>query len=293
MNSELTIKNALAPLAKDARDFAVGAIFDLPDPKDLPITFEVGNPVIKNQYESDFCGSFACDTISELQEENAVFAPEWAFAVAKMQSGDVDEWGSDLRTQCKVRKNYGSLPLQNSPFTLATKSPDFLRRIQNWPKEAFQYAQKYRKQSFFSPKGPYDHYDNIRASMWHFRDKKCGVVIGVMWSYPISKVVIDKAYNGGFGHAMAVIGWNEIGLIVQNSAGPQAGENGRHYITRDVINKYVEKFGAFMFIDMPKEEAQWHMENGVRFGDNWVVQFYKVIKNIFYAIYIRATGGNV
>jgi len=38
-------------------------------------------------------------------------------------------------------------------------------------------------------------------------------------------------------------------LIIQNSYGKEAGENGRHYVSRKVVNYFVKRYGAMMFID--------------------------------------------
>ena len=64
--------------------------------------------------------------------------------------------------------------------------------------------------------------------------------------------------------------------MVQNSWGDN-GIHGRHLFTREVINQAVERYGAFMFSDIPKEKQQWYMENGISSEDNWASAIIKAI----------------
>lgn len=273
MKDETIETNGLRPLPEDLNDFSLGSVLDLPALSEIPEAYTVGLPSIAHQKKSDFCAGAASCSISELQE-GVPLSYEWVFAVSRVILGE-DNWGCDLRTICKVHTKYGAPERSEVPYSLDTHSPDFLRKIENYPEDLFNKALKHKKKTYFAVNGPYDAYDNIRATMWHFRQEKCGVLFGVMWAWSIKQVYMNEVPKGGFGHAMAQIGWTEKGMFVQNSMGAEAGEEGRHYFTRELVNKFVARYGAFIFIDMPREDAEWYIQNGVKLTDHWLVGLLK------------------
>lgn len=282
MNEDIKIIGGLKPTPPDERDFKLGALYNLPKLSELPANFLVGNPTIANQRSSDFCAAAATSTVSELQE-GMPLSFEWLFAVAKMLEGNPDSFGVDLRTICKVHTKYGAIERRDAPFSVNDKSPDFLRRIENWPEELFAKALKHRKQSFVKVTGPYDHFDNIRATLWHFRTEKRGVVSGFLWSWSNSQEMMTQFANTGQGHAVAKLGWKTIAgvpyLIIQNSYGRSAGDEGRHYFSREVINHFVEMYGAYMFVDLsPNDIQNYYLDNGIKVGENWVIQLLKAFR---------------
>jgi len=133
--------------------------------------------------------------------------------------------------------------------------------------------------------GQYDHYDNIRASIWHFRAKKQGVVLGIKWQWPSIDVILRGMEDFGFGHMIAGIGWDHRGIKLQNSAGVNAGENGFHYMPREEVNHFVEKYGAYMLVDMDREDAEHMIYHGIKSSDNWFTGFIKTIKKIISELY--------
>jgi len=282
MMNEQKIIGGLRELPKDDRDLKLGAIYSLPKLEELPDNFIIGFPKVKDQKDSDFCAAFASCSASELQEDDTELCPEWTFAVAKYLSGEnPDTFGLDLRTAMKAHQKFGALEKKDSPFSLENKPQSFLRNINNWPDELYKKAIKHKKESFFYVTGPYDNYDNIRASMWKFRNEKRAVVFGVIFSWSLSQVFMDTYQNKGGGHALCNIGFTPKCLYIQNSYGESAGEAGRHYFSREVINRFVDLYGAFMFIDMPKEDARYMIENGIKINDNWIIGLLKVVLTFF------------
>lgn len=270
--------SGLKPLPEDTRDFKLGAIYDLPELSELPDSFVIGLPEVINQRKSDFCTMAASAAASELQE-GVPLGFEWMFAVGKMLDGDVDGFGLDLRTACKAHTKFGAIERKDSPFSINSKSPDFLRRIENWPENLFELALKHRKQSFVKVTGPYDHFDNIRATIWLFRAEKRAVITGLFWSWGHSEIKINQAKGEGEPHAVAVLGWEGDYLVVQNSYGENSGQNGRHYISREVINQQVPTFGSFTFIDLdPYDVKNYYLDNGIKVGENWIIQLLKTMR---------------
>lgn len=269
-------KFGLKPLTED-KDFKFGSIKKLPSLNEIPPRFLLGNTTIYDQGASDFCGGAASATVTELQEGEPM-SFEWIFAVAKKLSGDpVDSFGVDLRSICKVHTKLGSLPRDKAPFTIETHSIDFLRDIKNWPPELLTYAIPNKKKTYFQVTGPYDAFDNIRASMYLTHT---ATLIGVNFGWPLDQVYINTVAENGAGHAMACIGWDTDHLIVRNSFGNGIGLNGNHYIHRDVINANINKYGAFIMLDMDREDVEWHIDNSIYVDDPWYVAILKVIKQI-------------
>ena len=272
MKPEVT--GGLIELPKDERDYSVGALFDLPKLSELPSTYIVGAPMMKHQRDTDFCAAFASDSLSEIQEEIEL-CPEWVFAVAKDMDGQVDGFGTDLRTICKVHTKFGAIEAKDAPYSLEKgQDKDFLRRLENWPKDLFTKALAHKKGSYFMVKdSDTDDFDTIRRTMWKFRKEKCGVLFGVMWSWPLSDVYMRTVQNGT-GHALAILGWTteadgQVYMYIQNSYGPDAGMGGRHYFSRDVINAFADRFGCFLLLDMPRTTAQHYLDNKIKVGHNW------------------------
>lgn len=109
MNKKIKI-GGLRKLPKDGRDFHMGAIFDLPDLKELPDKFSLGDTPIHNQAEDgndDFCAAYGSVGMAYLQDR-IEGSPEWVFAASKAISGDPEAFGQDMRTIFKTWVGYGS-----------------------------------------------------------------------------------------------------------------------------------------------------------------------------------------
>lgn len=243
-------KFGLRDITKDKRDLQLGALYFLPRLEDLPDSFDLKPPFpVKDQGNTDYCSAYSSCGVSELQEIVELY-PEYSFALSKEISGDPDAWGQNMRDAMKAHQKYGAIDAetaQNSP-----KIAD-LRRLQSYPTEWADKALKHRKKSFFAITGQYDPFDNIRASIWK---TKTAVAIGVVFSWPVGQYILNTAQQQGFGHMMYVTGWDDDGLIVVNSYGKAAGKNGKHRMTREVINTFAPRFGMMTMIDIEPDEAR-------------------------------------
>lgn len=270
------MKPGLRVLEKDERDFSVGAIFKLPKLSELPSEFVLSGYTVKNQLDTDFCSAFATTSASELQE-GVELSPEFSFAAGKSLSKDIESWGQDLRVACKAHTKIGTIEKTEAPFIVGMKDRDFLADINNWER-LIPKAEKHKKQTFLrvTSEGN-DAFDTIRQTIWKWRDEKRAVVIGILWNYNPKDTVLNEVKENGTGHAMLVIGWTKTNLIVLGSGGVENGDRGIHYISREVINRWEPVFGSFMFVDMPREEVQWLVDNKLKSEDNWLVQILKII----------------
>ena len=269
----------LRPLQKDERDLHVGGLFDLPDPKTLPPTFSLGDAPILNQgtdQNDDFCAAYGSVGMAYLQDR-ILGSPEWVFAASKAISGDPESFGQDMRTIFKTWVEYGSP--RKEQVTVPTL-PDDRRYFKNY--DASLSGDELKKKTYVTCKANYDAYDNIRSTIFKFRDEKRAVGIGVVFAWALSDVDINTIQDGGFGHFLYATGWNEKGLEVVNSYGKEAGENGKHYISREVINHFVGIYGAYTMIDLPIEQARQLAESRKK---NWLIEIIKNLWDFFLDIF--------
>jgi hypothetical protein len=284
-NKKDPMQFGLLEKTEDPRDLSLGAITTLPPLDELPEHFELEILGIKDQKQTDFCGTFAGTLLSEIQE-GVPLSPEYLFAKAKELLGDYTGWGLQLRDVFKAKQKKGCIEQRDAPYSVENKDREFLANWENWPKELDDKALTHRKQSYFDVTGQYDPFDNARAAIWHFREKKQGIEFGVQFGWSSSRVIFDTIPQGGFGHALAITGFTtfEDGmpvLIIKNSYGESAGVKGTHYITREVYNHFVEKYGHYMMVDIELEQARYMTDRGIKIGDNWLIQLFKAFFRLF------------
>ncbi len=107
-----------------------GAVFTLPDPKTLPFEFALEPLEIMNQRDSDFCGPHAGSAASELQE-GVLLEPSWLMQKTKQIMGDVQGYGVSPEALAQAMLT-GGLEKKDSPYSLDTYPPEFLRDPMNW-----------------------------------------------------------------------------------------------------------------------------------------------------------------
>jgi len=260
-------------LPRDPRNLQLGKIVSLPAYDLTPDEFCLETLEIKNQKDTDFCASFSSSTASELQE-SVLLAPEFTFAAAKEISGDIQGFGLSFYDVLKAHIQVGAIEKKNSPFSVETKDRDFLADIKNWPLEMKLYAGFHRKKTYWEVSGQQTITNDIRSALWYFRNEKRAVLFGVQWGWDVKEIKINTIPESGIGHALLIIGYkhidNELYFIVQNSYGKEAGYNGTHYFHWRVVEKFVKQFGAFMLLDLNKEEAEQYLSTGRQLGENWV-----------------------
>ena len=277
------MKGGLKPLARSEADLKLGAFFSQPKLGELPReyiipAFNYYHP--KNQGDTDFCSAFATTTAMEATE-GVTLSPEWFFAASKFLTDDPDEWGQDLRAAGNCAVKMGALEQDEAPYSLSTNSADFLRRFANWGDTTKQMNKAifHKQKSYSFTKGGFDGFDNLRAWIWKFRQP---VVMGVEWGWPPDRQYITEQVEG-YGHAIVAVGWtvrdSKEFLVIQNSWGMN-GDEGKFYMSKDVVNGNVSRYGAIMFTDLSVEEARYYQENGLSAERNWllnlIIQTYKV-----------------
>jgi len=283
---QFKIFGGLKPPTEDERDLKLGAIVKLPPLNEIPDEFTVAEVSrIKDQGESDLCSAFAGTYASEVQED-VELSPEYQFAVTKEISGNILEWGANIRDMLKSLCE-GSLEARLVPEGLKLNpdgsNRDFIADIKNWPTTFSVESKKHKKKSYFSVTGPYDSFDNLRATMWKFRAERRVVITGAVWKHAWTvapdAIIPKEPYDGGFGHAFIFnkvrMVNGELMIVATLSNGLDFGDSGRYYFSREVVNKYFP-YGFYTLLDMSQEEARELMLH------NWDIKYLWLAKVVLY-----------
>lgn len=261
---------------RDGTEFKLGSVFNLPDLKDLPKEFQFKPLEIKNQERDDGCVGCAVSSASELQE-NRIQDEHFSYLAGKEVSPTKDAWGLTLKEGLKGAVEFGTLD-KDIVDSMKLKPVDF-RDLDDFPSTCRLDALNNKKKSYFEvvdDKG-HDVFDDIRRSIYYFRDKRQGVVFGLTWGYNLKDNVLKDIKDKGYGHCMLAIGFKDNYLIVQQSAGKEAGDNGIILVHRDVINHEVPLYGgAFMLIDMTREEAEKYINEGKKYKGSLINRFFQI-----------------
>jgi hypothetical protein len=282
------IGGGLIESKRDPRNFQFGAVYKLPKLDEILDEFEVDVPIrIKDQKNTDYCTAYAGTAVSEDQEDIEL-DEIYQFHKAKQIQGDLHGWGCDLESMVKSLTRFGSIPKMHAKFSVDTPRTQIVDS-ESWDLSLDMIATQYRKESYLEVKGPYDKFDNIRATLWKSKAEglQQSIITGAMWCDEWSRAkkgVVTKNYKGTFGHAFKVYGTaiknGEVMLKCQLSNGTQFGDDGIFYFAREVVNKAFV-YQAFILVDTPKEVIKEHIEQGARIDDTW---FIKLIKRIIWFI---------
>lgn len=282
-------KNSLRPLPYDSRDFNLGAVFPQVKLEEVPMTdFEVVQPLgIKDQGDSDYCSAYAVTAVSE-DQEGVELIPEYQFYKTKHLSGNLEEWGADLRDACKSAVRFGSMALNGWKGHKGLTRQQILQPTQ-WPNFADSIALYHKKETYFAVNGKHDVFDNIRIALWQHRAGKSTIVTGALWRTEwlyASGGIIPKQYGDeGFGHAFKIYGQKvikgEIYLKAQLSQGTGFGDNGIFYLPRKVVNAEIGRYGIYMFKDISRKDAEYYLENKVSLKSSFIKQLWSVFIGLF------------
>lgn len=271
----LVPKSPLRPLTKTNRSkrakFRVGAAFQLPKLAEIPLTdWELDQNPIEDQTKKadtldDMCAAYSLTSVLE-PTEGVALDPGYQFAKAKQREGRTDTYGTDLDTIGMTAVKWGALPLAKSPFP--DRQRTFVADWRNWPVAYDEYAREHLQKAMLWVAGPYDLFDNIRATLWLLKNlpperRRSGILAGSYWywqwqnaSYGV--VPRDIQTSQPSGHAFRIRGQRIINgepyLVIQNSYGTNAGDRGLYYFPRETVNREFKDFGQLCFVDMTDAE---------------------------------------
>lgn len=277
-------KGGLIPQKKDERNIKVGAIFDLPPLSELPKEFILKPLEIKKQKRPDGCAGCAVASIKELQE-GIILDENFAFLAGKAVSDYPDSWGLTLKEALKGSVEFG-VPDKQIVETMKNENANTL---DEYSELCLIEASRNRSNSYMEVKdmSDTDVFDDIKRTIWYFRKQKRGVIIGINWDYNLKDIYLKDIKDKGVGHALTIIGFTEKDnvpyLVAQNSFGRDVGDKGLHYISREVINSCVNKYGgAFTLVDMEREEAEEYIREKIKYSRNPLNKIFriKIIKGL-------------
>ncbi len=197
MNNNIKlVGKGLKPSPSDFRDYVLSS--HIPQvkryPKEKPCPFDLK---INNQWFSPSCVGHSCSTIKEgserLERVHKEFDGEWIYLEAKKIDGIPDFSGTYLRTGLKVLKDVGAKPLEGDEDPAKYKIKSYAR-VDDISFEGLKKA----------------------LSVYHF------LIAGFNGSNEgWRKEVIRPPKEGEnlFGHAVALVGYDENHIIGQNSWG--------------------------------------------------------------------------
>ena len=178
--------------------------------------------------------------------------------------GNPDEWGADLRSACKSAVKHGSISEDDMPGITGTLTRYQVLDPNTWPSIYDAKALLHKKQAYFQVDGRYDMFDNIRTALYQNIKEERSIVVGAQWKQQWTdapKGVIPKeVFDGGFGHAFKIFGQEIIEgepyLVAQLSNSVHIGDGGIFYFPREVVNRELAPYGAFMFKDVARESVE-------------------------------------
>ena len=241
-----------------SRNFSHHRLFGTASPLTLPDT--LGRPLgpIENQGNTLRCTGYGSATNGYYIHRRR-FSPDWQAAkVGQIQGKTVDGNGGDPNACMKSMRDYGFLPLEAAPYSLAkdgVAGSGWDRWTPDLDKKAIDHIG-----GFVRIDGPADIFDNIRSALFKAYDPKtktgaCVDAFGAWyyeWTYtPRGFIPSNFATFAGY-HRYIFVDWKTIDgvpfLIAQNSYGVEAGDKGLHYFPRDVVNREFSKWGTSLKI---------------------------------------------
>jgi len=271
----------LKPLKEDKRDILVGSLFSLPKLKDLPESFIISPSPIKQQAGTDYCYAFASCAVSE-DQEGVVLDPLYTVFKTKQIEGNED-WGADIRDAASSHCKFGALEQSMSPYTIDTPRATIMDKT-SWTSLQDTNAFQHTKESYAQVTGPYDFFDNIRATIYYFRLEKRSVLMGLTWCAEWLNSpdgVIDHVGSQLGGHAIKICGYTKrngtMYLVGQLSSGEEVGAKGIFLFSREVINATGPIYGALTFLDYPKTQLKAHQDLGVKIDSAMIVKLIQLV----------------
>lgn len=229
-----------------------------------------------NGQETYMCTAMANCGVSSIQE-GVDLSPEYAYQKTNLLMGVKTSTGADPYKALSVHTKFGCIERKDSPLTLGPDSKFLIENPDNWDKGLDEKAKIHRKNAYFDCDQGKDKFESILSVMWEsyqkflvtknksdLRPVSCGFYWFGEMQYAPNGIVpnISKPKKEAGNHnvyarlAKKINGEWCIGFT--NSYGREIGDNGVHYMTRDVVNRYIVFKQTFEDLD-PNEEkkAQW------------------------------------
>lgn len=181
---------------------------------------------IKDQLRTDICTGCVISSIAE-EYVGEPCEEAYSFAAGRKASPIKRKYGVPARFALWGAIKYGVLPKSKSPYSLASQSRDFLEKYENW--EPLMKDVIYPFGSARKIRG----FDAIAKAT-----EETSVFMGLYWQSGWTEDPYIEKFTYEFSkmepHEVRVIGYLNDHLIIQNSKGPNKGDNGLWYMSRNV-----------------------------------------------------------
>lgn len=256
----------------DSRDYTLKAT-----KVELPIAFERKLIIpVKNQRSVSSCVAHACSSILEYHTNpHKQLSTNFIYGIQK-ELFNREGKGMILRDACKIIANYGSPEVHLCPGNTEVPKCYELASDAMFNDVTIANAWQYRILKYFKC----SNVDDIKYAVYNYGP----VLIAYKWydEYIVKNGILtgeQETYSGG--HALMVYGWNETGLLIQNSWGTSWGSHGRCIIPYSI--KFKEAYGI---VDATNEEVKDLKEpiknsltNLLYKGLNWLVNLIRKLIN--------------
>ncbi len=263
------MNSGLKPLTSDPRDEKFSKItFGAPSLPVFPKTLGRSIGHIKDQAYSLSCTQQTASAAAEYQDgEEFSAAWSWMKYCESVQNSVPD--GADPRQAMRIGVKHGFLPQKHAPYSFPQDGAQTIGYWANWP-ELGALAEPYKKAAYVKVPFVHDHFDSIRAALLRGKDKKQTVMLFTVWRAGYEAAFLPSVQTPILVyHALLCVDFDTIDgeevLVLKNSYGKNIGNNGVHYMTRDVCNRDFSTWGTgyYVFEDLTPEQIALAKEESV------------------------------
>lgn len=225
---------------------------------------------VTDQGVTDFCTAFG-EAVDQGYQYGIAMSPEGQTALESEYIGAPIIDGADPIPSMEATSLDGSIPEVSSPFSLSTKTPDFIADWTNWPVSILSIGKGFLGGVPYEIDGPYDIFDNVRQALnqsWESGEKSCAKAFG-FWYESWNNQAMDTIQKGRVqcpvneqpisNHRYNFIDWipsgNDFLLVAALTQGKEYGDSGFLYFDRVTVNTVfanAARDGLGLFIARPR-----------------------------------------
>ncbi len=237
---------------KSKKDFSFAKTFGIANIGLLPDSFFIDNGDVPNQGFTTFCTAYtACDISTD--EDKILYSQDYNIAKTfEILGVPSTTQGADLKTAFSVPVTFGLLPRELAPVTWEKDGNEKSADYHSYPDSLDQEALKHKKPAYLFVDGPYDHFNNVRSTIWLNRENNMSVGVGTDWYSEYEQVgpdgIIPEGKTVSGGHAWSIKGWKTINgklyLIAKTWQGVGYGDKGYCYFSQEEFNRLMDARGS-------------------------------------------------
>lgn len=247
------MESGLKPVYRDNRDVDFARTFGAVAQFQDELNVDSGGFPDQNKDGNPFeCTGYSIADVAK-DKQGKEFNPSYTYAKTLLISGTKGP-GADMRDALKSSKVYGLLPDEKTPTELVDSPENINSDYTRWPVALDLEANKYRngKYANIQPLNG-DWFDGIRSAI---QMNESSVILGTPWfrewvgsRVPSHGIIFRKPTRSPDSwHAWKVSGWKQINgepyLLAKSWQGPNVGDDGFLYFSREAINDLWKVYGT-------------------------------------------------